>query len=119
MSMHHDSTAAATPTSFFGPPGGAGQFAGPPQGGPALGGLAGEQRLSGTLVSVGTDSVTMRTSRGRATYSVTSATEVVRNGRVADLSALRAGDAVLVHVLPSGTGSGMTVERIFADGNAT
>jgi hypothetical protein len=72
-SVHHDSSATAAPTSFGAPPG---QLPGPPQGG--FGGLAGEQRLSGTLVSVGSSSVTVRTPNGQATYAVMSASEIVR-----------------------------------------
>ena len=135
-SVHHDSTTAATPTSFSVPQGTGGQFPGGqlpqggtgqlPQGGTGqlpqgggFGGLAGEQRLAGTLVSVGSSSVTIRTSSGRETYAVTSATEIVRNGQVASLSALRAGDSVFVHVYPSGSGSQLTVERLFAGTSAT
>jgi hypothetical protein len=128
-SVHHNSSAAATsPTSFVGPRGGAngqlpggqlpgGQLPGSPQGG--FGGLAGEQHVTGTLVSVGASTVTVRTSSGVATYTVTSATEIVRNGRPVQLSALRAGDPVLVHVYPSGSGSRLTVERLFAGSSAT
>jgi hypothetical protein len=133
-SVHHNSSTAATsPTSFVGPQGGAngqipggqfpggqipgGQLPGSPQGG--FGGLAGEQHVTGTLVSVGSSTVTVRSSSGVATYTVTSATQVVRNGRAVQLSALRAGDPVLVHVYPSGSGSRLTVERLFAGSSAT
>lgn len=119
-SVHHDSSASATgPASFAGPLG-AGQLPGGIPGGGGLGGpggvggLAGEQRLSGTLVSIGSSSVTVRTPSGTATYAVTSATEIVRDGQTASLGALQPGDPVFLDVYPSGTGSGLAVERLFA-----
>jgi len=114
-SISHGGSTDSTPTAAVGAPGatgqlpGGGQFAG---GGP--GGLAGEQRLDGTLVSVGSSSVTVKTSAGTATYTVTSGSEIVRNGQAATLSALHAGDTVFVHVYPSGSGSQMVIERLFA-----
>src|ERR1044072_7361832 len=56
-SLHHDSTATANPSAFAGPSG-TGQ---PPGGGPpapSAGGFAGEQHVAGTLVFVGSSSVT-------------------------------------------------------------
>jgi hypothetical protein len=76
------------------------------------GGFDGEQRLSGTLTAVGADSVTVRTSEGTATYAVLGVTDIRRDGQEVALSSLRAGDAVLVHVLP--TSSGLVAERILA-----
>ena len=122
--VHHGTTSTTSPTSFGVPQGGTGQFA--PQGGPpggfsggfGGGGLDGEQRLSGTLVSVGSSTVTVRTSSGTATYAVTSSTEIVRNGQVVSVGALKAGDPVLVHVYPSGASSRLTVERLFAGSSA-
>ena len=124
-SVHHNST-TTTPTAFTGAQG-AGQFpggttgqlpggtfqGGPPQGGFG-GGLDGEQHLTGTLVSVGSSTVTVRTTSGTATYLVTSSTEIVRNGQAVALRALKAGDPVLVHVYPSGSSARLTVERLFA-----
>ena len=92
---------------FPGRPGGPGGAGGP-------GGLAAEQHLAGTLVSVGSSAVTVKTSSGTATYAVTGASEIVRNGRVAALSALQPGDSVFVHVYPSGAGSRLAVERLLA-----
>ena len=128
--VHHGSTSTTSPTSFGVPQGGTGQLA--PQGGPpggfsggfgggglSGGGLSGEQRLSGTLVSVGSSTVTVRTSSGTATYAVTSSTEIVRNGQVVAVTALKAGDPVLVHVYPSGSSSRLTVERLFAGSGLT
>ena len=85
---------------------GQGGFGGP-------GGVAGEQRLSGTVVSVGSSSVRIRTSSGTAPYGVTAQTELVRNGAVASLSAIRPGDNVFVHLIPS-SGSSYVVERLVA-----
>lgn len=136
-SVHHDSSATNVPTAFAGPqangqvpngqvpngrlPNGrlpnGGQFAGGGQGG--FGGLDGEQHLAGTLVSVGSGSVTVRTSSGTATYTVTGKTEIVRNGQQVSLSALKAGDPVFVHVYPAGSSSRLTVERLFAGSSAT
>lgn len=112
-SVHQGATASTSPTAFGTTqlPGGTFQ-GGPPNG--IGGGLAGEQRLSGTLVSVGSSTVTVRTSSGTATYLVTSSTQIIRNGQVVGLSALQAGDPVFVHVYSSGTSSKLTVERLFA-----
>jgi hypothetical protein len=78
------------------------------------GGLAGEQRLSGTLTAVGGSSVTVKTSSGTATYTVTSTTEIVRDGAAATLGQLQVGDPVFVHVYPASSGGALVVERLFA-----
>jgi hypothetical protein len=81
------------------------------------GGLAGEQRLSGTVTSVGSSTVTVKTSNGTATYIVNSSTQIIRNGQAVSLSAIKAGDPVFMHVYPS---NGKTaVERLFAGMSAT
>jgi hypothetical protein len=129
--VSHGSSTSITPTAAVGSQGSGLTGNAPLGGGPPAGGLqgsvpggapfgrrAGEQHLSGTLVSVGSSSVTVRTSSGTATYTVTSATEIVRNGRVVTLSALRAGDPVFVHVYPGGSGSRLLVERLFAGTSA-
>src|SRR4051812_13065166 len=77
------------------------------------GGVDGEQRLSGTVTAVGGSSVTIRTASGTTSYGVTAQTEIVRNGALASLSAVRAGDNVFVHLIP-GSGSSYVVERLFA-----
>lgn len=79
----------------------------------APGGVDGELRLQGTLTAVGSSSVSLKTSAGTSTYAVTSATQIIRNGAPATLSQLKAGEQVFVHVYPSGSGSGLTVERLF------
>ena len=80
-------------------------------GGP--GGVEGEQRLGGVVTAVGGSSVTIRTASGTTAYAVTAQTEIVRNGALARLSAVRAGDSVFVHLIPAG-GSSYVVERLFA-----
>lgn len=72
----------------------------------------GEQRFVGTLTQVSGSSVTVRTQSGTATYQVGSDTQVVKDGQVASVSDLAAGDEVLMHVI-SGGGT-PTVERIIA-----
>jgi hypothetical protein len=79
---------------------------------PGGGGVAGEQRVQGTLTSVGSSSITVKTASGTATYTVTSSTQILRDGRPATLSDLKAGDPVFLHAYPS---NGKTVaERVFA-----
>jgi hypothetical protein len=92
-----------------------------PQGGPAggggPGGLSGEQHVSGTVTKVGSSTVTVKSTSGTATYTVTSASQIIRNGQTVPLSAVKAGDPVFVHAYPS---SGTTViERLFAGSSAT
>ena len=102
-----DATQQQAPDGFQGQPG---QGFAPPDGGG--GGYDGEQRLAGRLTKVGTSSLTVRTAGGTATYQVTDQTQIIRNGRLAKLSDLKAGDMVFLHVYPSG---GTTVvERVFA-----
>jgi hypothetical protein len=76
-------------------------------------GLPGEQRLQGTLTALGPSSVTVRTVSGTATYTVTSSTEILRDGVPATLAELKVGDAVFMHVYPASTGGPLQVERIF------
>jgi hypothetical protein len=76
------------------------------------GGLDGEQRVQGTLTSVGSSSVTVSTSAGSATYKVNGSTQIVRNGQMASLSDLKAGEAVFLHVYTSG--GTLLAERLFA-----
>jgi len=92
------------------PPG----FDGGPFPGGTVGGLAGEQHLTGALTAVGDSTVTVRSSTGTATYQVVSDTQILRDGAVAQLSDLREGDPVLVHVYPASDRDRMVVERIFA-----
>jgi hypothetical protein len=49
---------------------------------------------------------------------VDASSQIVRNGQVATLAAVRVGDPVLVHVYPSSSGR-LTVERLFATGSAS
>jgi hypothetical protein len=112
----HGSSTPTTPVANAGaqgPLGANGGPGGPPPGG-FPGGRAGEQHLTGTLTSVGASSVTVTTASGTATYAVTSATQIIRNGNVSSLAALRSGDSVFVHVYPTGSTDQLTAERIFA-----
>src|SRR3954468_7942574 len=77
------------------------------------GGVGGGHGLGGTVTAVGGSSVTIRTASGTTAYGVTAQTEIVRNGALASLSAVRAGDNVFVHLIP-GSGSSYVVERLFA-----
>jgi hypothetical protein len=79
---------------------------------PGGGGMDGEQRLEGTLTAVGSSSVTVKTTSGTSTYTVTASSQLVRNGESATLAELMTGDPVLLHVYPV---NGKTVvERLFA-----
>jgi hypothetical protein len=117
----HSSTTTASQTGSAGGQVPAGQV---PSGGQVLpgqgqggfgggGGVDGEQRLGGIVTAVGGSSVTIRTASGTTAYAVTAQTEIVRNGALARLSAVRAGDSVFVHLIP-GSGSSYVVERLFA-----
>ena len=86
-------------------------------GGPG-GGIAGEQRVGGTVTAVNASSVTIRTASGTASYAVTAQSQIVRDGALASLSAVRAGDNVFVHLIP-GSGSSYVVERLFAQSGAS
>jgi hypothetical protein len=65
------------------------------------------------LTAVRTSTITVRSASGTATYHVTGATEILRDGRRVTLGALKVGDRVLVHAYPSSSGI-LLVERIFA-----
>jgi hypothetical protein len=80
-------------------------------GGPG-GGVAGEQRVTGTIAAVGASSVTVTTSSGKKTYAVNGTTDIRRDGQTIALSALKVGETVLLHVYPSG--SSYAAERILA-----
>jgi hypothetical protein len=61
------------------------------------GGRGGALSLSGTVTAVGTTSVTIKTSTATTAYSVTSSSDIDKNGE-ATLSALAVGDAVTFSV---------------------
>jgi len=109
---HHSGSGTASGAGL--PAAGVGGFAGGGGGGP----VAGEQHIQGTVVATTSSSVTVKSSSGTATYVVDATTEVVRNGRSVSLSAIKAGDPVLVHVYPSSSGR-MLVERLLAGSSAT
>jgi hypothetical protein len=96
---------------------GDGQVGGP-MGGPMGGPVAGEEHVTGTISSVGSDTVTVQASDGStATYSVTSDTQILDDGAAVALSDLAEGTDVLVHVIPGDSGDG-TAERILAGSSA-
>ena len=130
--LTHDSSGGTSPVASAGvagqqqpgTTGQQGQGAPPGQGqddqgqgqGRGFGGVDGEQRVVGVLSAVGNSSISLRTSSGTATYPVTSATEIAKDGALASLSDLSSGDTVLVHLVPPANGStdtaDLTVERI-------
>ena len=108
----HGTTSAASTTPVQqgaaqgGPPGGFGP------GGPGAG-VPGGSRAVGTIASVGATSITVRALDGSTTVvTVSSATQIVRNGVPASLAALRSGDQVVARLAPSGTGT--VASRIMA-----
>ena len=108
QSARHGS--ATTPTAAVGAPQGTDSQSG-------QGGFDGEQRLQGTVTAIGAGSITVQTSGGTATYVVNAETDIRRDGVPAQLSELRAGDAVLVHVYPSGGAS--VAERVLVTTTGT
>lgn len=110
-------TAAATTQPPAVTQGGTGTQPVPPSGrfgGPQGGGVAGEQRITGTVASIGTSSVSVKTTSGTITYSVDGSTDIRRDGQTIALSSLTAGETVLLHVFPARSGSAMYAERILA-----
>jgi hypothetical protein len=87
-------------------------------GAPGFGGNGGEQRIRGTVTAVSSSRLSVKSSSGTATYTIASDTQIVRNGRLASPSDLRAGDAVLVHVFPAAN-SGGVLERIIAQSSGS
>lgn len=78
------------------------------------GGRDGETRLLGTLAAVGATSVTVQDRSGaRSTIPVDGTTQIALDGQQVALAALRAGEPVLVHVLPTAAG-GTVAERVLA-----
>lgn len=63
--------------------------------------------LTGTVTGVGGSTVTIKTSSGTKTYSVTSSSDIDKNGE-ATLSAVKVGDAVRF----STTADGATIDRL-------
>jgi hypothetical protein len=110
---HHSSSAASagnTPSALGGALG---------TGGAAGGGVAGEQRIRGTVTAKTSATITLKASSGgSATYVVNSTTQIVRNGRSATLADVKVGDPAFVHVYPSSSGQ-MLVERLFAGTSAS
>ena len=103
------SNASASSASAFGGPAGLGARGG---------GVAGEQRIQGTVTAKTSTTVTVKSSSGTSTYAVNATTEIVRDGLAASLSSVQVGDPVLVHVYPSSSGR-MLVERLLAGSSAS
>ena len=82
------------------------------------GGVAGEQRIQGTVTAKTSTTVTVKSSSATSTYTVNATTEIVRDGQAASLSAVQVGDPVVVHVYPSSSGQ-MLVERLLAGSSAS
>jgi len=110
VDQHSASPASASSAVAQGPQGGPSGFAG--------GGIAGEQRLQGSVTAKTATTVTVKSSTGTDTYTVDSTTQIERNGQPATLAAIEIGDPVLVHVYPSSSGQ-MLVERLLAGTSAT
>lgn len=118
ISSSSSAATSGSTTRFGAGPGQQGFQGGPPGVGGGRGGVAGETRLRGTITAVGSASLTVKALDGTTTtVPVNGATEIVRDGSSASLSALEAGDPVLVHVVPSGTST--VAERVFAGTSAT
>jgi hypothetical protein len=116
--LQHDGSAATRNTASTSPagPGSQGSSGGQGFGGQGFGqglpggggGVDGETRTVGTVTAVSGSSVTVRASDGTsATYQVDSDTQVARDGVEIALSDVKAGERVLVHVLP-----GNVAERV-------
>jgi hypothetical protein len=87
-----------------------GGFGGPPPG--LGGGMAGEEHVQGTVAGVSGSTLKVTTGSGTTSYTISSSTQVLRDGRAATLSQLESGDPVVVHVI---TSNGSTlVERVIA-----
>ncbi len=98
-------TTAAGPGGQLAPGTGTQGFGGQGFGGQGFGGrgggVAGETRTVGTVTAVSGSTVTVRGTDGTtATYQVNSDTEIARDGAQIALSDVKAGETVLVHVLP-------------------
>jgi hypothetical protein len=86
-----------------------GGFGGPPG---VDGGMAGEEHVQGTVAGVSGSTLKVTTNSGTKSYTVSSSTQVIRNGQTATLAQLKSGDPVVVHVITSNGSS--VVERVIA-----
>jgi hypothetical protein len=69
----------------------------------AHGGGGGGQKIQGTLTAISASSVTVKSSKGTATYPVTSATEIIRDGVNTTLAQLKVGDPAFLEVRAVGS----------------
>jgi hypothetical protein len=111
-----NTAAATTQPPAAAAQGGTGTQGVPPAGGfgGSRGGVAGEQRITGTIASVFANAVSVKSASGTSTYVVDGQTDIRRDGQTIALSSLTAGETVLLHVFPAGSGSAMYAERILA-----
>ena len=92
---------------------GSGTIQGGPMGGfGGPGGMAGEEHVQGTVAGVSGSTLKVKTASGTTSYTVSSSTQVIRNGQAAQLSDLKTGDPVVVHVIT--TNGSNAVERVIA-----
>jgi hypothetical protein len=106
LAVDHSSGSSASSAS------GAGTGTGTAQGGTGFapasgsGGAGGitptAYRLSGTVTAISGSSVTIQTSSGTKTYTVTSSTHLQRNGSTVSLSSFQVGDSVVGSTTTSG-----------------
>jgi hypothetical protein len=115
---HNSGSGANAGTQAVSAGGGQGGFGGPGAGGGNGGGIDGEQHVQGTVTGTTDTTVTVKSSSGTATYTVNQLSQIVRDGQAVKLSAIKAGDPVLVHVYPGSSGQ-MLVERLFAGSSAS
>jgi len=95
--LTHSSSTASNAAAVGGAPNGAmGARPGGAAGGAGGGmGFAPTQfHLDGTITAIGASTVTVETTAGTTTYSVTSSTHLLRNGATATLSQFAVGDSV-------------------------
>src|SRR3954471_105263 len=76
------------------------------------GGAGDEQHITGTVTAVSGSSLSVKSAGGTATYTIVAQTQIVRGNALADASAIKTGDTVLVHVFPA-QGSDGVLERVF------
>lgn len=111
-------TGSAATANAAGPQGAFGAQGGAP-GGAGTGGLGFQPtayHLDGTITAIGNGSVTLKTTSGTTTYTVTSATHLSRGGSSSALSAFKVGDSIrastttqggkVLNDMVSGTGTG-------------
>jgi hypothetical protein len=116
LAVDHPSSSNSTSASSTGQgagtaPGGSG-FPGSTSDGSGAGGISPTAyRLSGTITAISGSTVTIKTSSGNKTYTVTSSTQLRRNGSTVALSSFQTGDSVVGSTTASG---GSTLNDLMA-----